>query len=83
MENKKDLYGLIPGFVQRITRVDISCPPDIVKVQKQLFPTTLQTIKYIFKHDLFKFYRGSSMSYFVIDIERSIQFYILEKLKKM
>lgn len=76
--------NLIPGLIQGITRVSISYPADVVKIhmQKQLFPSTFETIKYIFKNDKYKFYRGSSMAYVTISFERSLQFYYMEKYSK-
>jgi solute carrier family 25 carnitine/acylcarnitine transporter 20/29 len=84
MEDNKNLYYLLPGFFQGLTRVSISYPADIVKVQmqKQLFPNTISTIKYILKNDIFKFYRGSSIAFLTISIERSLQYYYLEKINK-
>ena len=83
MENN-NLKELLPGLFQGLTRVSISYPADVVKVQmqKQLHNNTLSTIKYIIKNDIFKFYRGSSISFFTIGIERSLQFYYLEKINK-
>ena len=50
---KNELFGLLPGLFQGITRVFISYPADVVKIQmqKQLFTTTKETIK--IKIDLF------------------------------
>ena len=57
---KNELFGLLPGLFQGITRVSISYPADVVKIQmqKQLFTTTSETIKHIIKNDIKKFYRG-------------------------
>ena len=81
---KNELLGLLPGLFQGITRVFISYPADVVKVQmqKQLFTTTKETIKYIIKNDIRKFYRGSSISFVTVGIERSLQYYYLEKINK-
>jgi solute carrier family 25 carnitine/acylcarnitine transporter 20/29 len=84
IDEKNNLYKLLPGFFQGLTRVTISYPADVVKVQmqKQLFPNTYVTIKHILKNDMFKFYRGSSIAYITISLERSLQFYYLEKIQK-
>jgi solute carrier family 25 carnitine/acylcarnitine transporter 20/29 len=81
---KNELLGLLPGLFQGITRVFISYPADVVKVQmqKQLFTTTKETIKYIIKNDTRKFYRGSSISFVTVGLERSLQYYYLEKINK-
>jgi solute carrier family 25 carnitine/acylcarnitine transporter 20/29 len=84
MSEKKDFRGLIPGFLQGITRVTISYPADVVKVQMQkLIYTKLSTaIRTIVTTDPFKLYRGSSIAYATIGIGRSIEFYFLEQLNK-
>ena len=81
---KNELFGLLPGLFQGLTRVLISYPADVVKVQmqKQLFTTTKETVKYIIKNDIRKFYRGSSISFVTIGLERSLQYYYLEKINK-
>lgn len=84
MEEKKDLKNLIPGLMQGLTRVSISYPFDVVKVnmQKLYFKNSYEAALSILKTDPFKFYRGSSLSYTTIGLERSIQYYYLEKLNK-
>lgn len=84
MENHKDIYGLIPGLMQGLTRVTISYPVDVIKVQmqKQLYNNSIDAIKNTLKYDIGKFYRGSSISYFTIGLERSLQYYYLEKINK-
>jgi len=74
---------LIPGFIQGLTRVTISYPFDTVKVymQKNLYNNTYDTIKNIIKTDPKIFYRGSSVTYTIIPIDRSLQFYLAEKYK--
>ena len=81
---KNELLGLIPGLFQGLTRVSISYPADVVKIQmqKQLFTTTTETVKHIIKNDIKKFYRGSSISFVTIGLERSLQYYYLEKINK-
>ncbi len=83
-ETNNLLYLLIPGFMQGITRVTISYPFDVVKInmQKMNYNNTFSAFKHIFKTDIFRFYRGSSLLYTTIGIERSIQFYLLEKFNK-
>jgi solute carrier family 25 carnitine/acylcarnitine transporter 20/29 len=81
---KNELFGLLPGLFQGITRVFISYPADVVKIQmqKQLFTTTKETIKHTIKNDIRKFYRGSSISFVTVGLERSLQYYYLEKINK-
>ncbi len=79
-----ELKQLIPGFLQGITRVTISYPFDVIKtnMQKLYFKTTKETLSNIVKTDPFKLYRGSSLSYCSVGVERSVQFYLLEKMNK-
>jgi hypothetical protein len=79
-----EYYQFIPGFMQGITRVTISYPFDVVKInmQKMHYNNTYNAFKEIFKTDPIKFYRGASLSYTTIGIERSLQFYLLEKFNK-
>lgn len=81
---KNELLGLLPGLFQGITRVLISYPADVIKIQmqKQLFTTTRKTVNYIIKNDIRKFYRGSSISFVTVGLERSLQYYYLEKINK-
>jgi Mitochondrial carrier protein len=80
----EELLYFIPGFMQGITRVTISYPFDVIKVNMQTnkFDNTINTIKYLLKNDIFRFYRGSTFSYVSVSLERSIQFYFMEKLNK-
>ncbi len=75
---------LLPGLFQGLTRVTISYPADVLKVQmqKQIYPDTISAIKNIAKTDPFKFYRGSSICYTIIGFDRSLQFYFAEKFNK-
>jgi solute carrier family 25 carnitine/acylcarnitine transporter 20/29 len=84
MSETNKLYSLIPGFMQGITRVTISYPFDVMKInmQKMHYNSTFSAFKHIFKNDTFKFYRGASLLYTTIGIERSLQFYFLEKFNK-
>jgi hypothetical protein len=79
-----ELGNLLPGLLQGITRVSISYPADVVKVQmqKNLHSTTLGTVQHVLKTDMRKFYRGSSIAFVTIGIERSLQYYYLEKMNK-
>jgi hypothetical protein len=79
-----DYYNLIPGFVQGMVRVTISYPFDSVKVymQKGIYPSTISAFKNIVKSDPRILYRGSSLSFTVIPMDRSIQFFMAEKLNK-
>ena len=76
--------NLLPGFCQGITRVTISYPFDVIKInmQKLIFKNTIESITHIYKNDPYKFYRGSFLSYTSVSLERSIQFYFLEKMNK-
>ena len=82
---KTELFKLIPGFCQGITRVTISYPFDVIKVnlQKLLFKNTYETVSFLIKNDIFRFYRGSSLSYISVGIERSVQFYLMEKMNNL
>lgn len=74
---------LLPGFIQGLTRVSISYPFDTIKIymQKNHYKNTYDTLKNIFKVDPKILYRGSSLTYTIIPIDRSIQFYLAEKYK--
>lgn len=79
-----DIYLLLPGFCQGLTRVTISYPFDVIKVQmqKMLYKNNIDAVKDIIKTDKFKLYRGASISYLSVGVDRSIQFYLMEKLNK-
>ena len=79
-----ELANLLPGLLQGVTRVGISYPADVVKVQmqKNLHSTTIETVRHILKTDIQKLYRGSSIAFVTIGIERSLQYYYLEKMNK-
>ena len=78
------MFNLMPGLLQGITRVGISYPADVVKVQmqKNLHSTTIGTVQHVLKTDIGKFYRGSSIAFVTIGIERSLQYYYLENMNK-
>ena len=79
----EDLKYLIPGAVQGFVRSLISYPFEVIKTQMQIQnKSTFKTIKYIYKNDIFKFYRGIGVPLVQIPFERSIQFYIYEKTKE-
>jgi solute carrier family 25 carnitine/acylcarnitine transporter 20/29 len=83
-EQNNKYIQFIPGLIQGLTRVTISYPVDIIKVnmQKQIYKNSFEALKDIYKRDINKFYRGSSISYITIGLERSIQYYYLEKINK-
>ena len=78
----EEIINLIPGFIQGITRVTISYPFDVIKVnmQKMIYSNIKQSLLTIYKTDPYKFYRGSSLCYFTVGIERSIQYSFIEKM---
>ena len=82
---KSEFLKLVPGFCQGITRVTISYPFDVIKVnlQKLLFKNSYEAIFFLIKNDIFRFYRGSSLSYMSVSIDRSIQFYLMEKMNNL
>ena len=82
---KSEILKLVPGFCQGLTRVTISYPFDVVKVnlQKLLFKNSYEATIFLIKNDIFRFYRGSSLSYVSVGIDRSIQFYLMEKMNKL
>lgn len=84
MNNKSEIYNMIPGFMQGITRVTISYPFDVVKIQlqKMHYNNTISAFINIIKIDPFKLYRASLLTYTTVGLERSLQFYYLEKLNK-
>ena len=84
MHPQESLYNLLPGLCQGLTRVTISYPFDVIKVnmQKNVFSSTKEAIMHICKNDPWRFYRGSTFSYFSVSLERSLQFYYMERLNK-
>ena len=80
----EEIINLIPGFIQGITRVTISYPFDVMKVnmQKLIHNNIKESFLKIYKTDPYKFYRGSSLCYFTVGIERSIQYSVIEKMNK-
>jgi hypothetical protein len=74
---------LIPGFLQGITRVFISYPFDYIRtnLQTQKYSSILDYIKKD-KPSLRMLYRGSSIPFITVPIDRSIQFSIFERLSK-
>jgi hypothetical protein len=73
----------IPGFIQAIVRVTISYPFDTIKIYSQKNgKTPLRNFIRNFKYNRSSFYRGSSIIYISISIERSIQFKYYEYFNK-
>ena len=74
---------LIPGFLQGITRVLISYPFDYIRtnIQTQEYKNI---ISYIYQKKLTvkDAYRGCTIQLVSIPIDRSIQFYLFEKISK-
>jgi solute carrier family 25 (mitochondrial carnitine/acylcarnitine transporter), member 20/29 len=79
-----DYKRLLPGLAQGLTRVTISYPFDVIKsnMQKLHFETFRGALTYYKKNPLV-LYRGSALSYTTVGIERSLQFYYLEKLNTL
>jgi solute carrier family 25 carnitine/acylcarnitine transporter 20/29 len=79
-----EYLAFVPGFVQGIVRVGISYPFDSLKVymQKGIYKSTLSCLLNIIRKDIKTLYRGSSLSFIFISIDRSIQYYFTEKLNK-
>ncbi len=74
----------IPGALQALTRVTISYPMDVIKtICQSENKKPLDIFKEIMKSDKKKFFRGSSLPYFYITLERSIQFKFYEELNKI
>jgi hypothetical protein len=80
----KDYINLLPGLMQGITRVCISYPFDVLKINMQanIFQNNKEALSHIFKNDIFRLYRGSSFMFLNIGMERSIQYYVMEKYNK-
>ncbi|MBM3204169.1 MC/SLC25 family protein [Candidatus Woesearchaeota archaeon] len=70
----------LPGIMLGITRVTISYPFEFVKtnMQKNIYSNVFIAFK---NSSITKLYRGSSLYYISVPIDRSLQFYICEKLK--
>jgi solute carrier family 25 carnitine/acylcarnitine transporter 20/29 len=80
-----NILDLLPGFFQGITRVTISYPFDVVKVnmQKDFNSNFYSTVTNLIKTDIRRFYRGSAFSYFSVSFERAIQFYCIERMNEV
>jgi hypothetical protein len=74
---------LIPGLLQGITRVLISYPFDYIRtnIQTQEYKSIFSYI-YQKKLTVKDAYRGSSIQLVSVPIDRSIQFYLFEKISK-
>ena len=75
---------LIPGFLQGVTRVIISYPFDYIRThaQTQKYESFQDIIK---KNKLIKLrdvYRGCHIPLITVPLDRALQFYIFERLKK-
>lgn len=77
------MEDIIPGFIQGISRVCISYPFDVIKInmQKNKYNSSWSALKNILVNDYRKLYRGSTLSFISIPFDRSIQYYLLEKYK--
>ena len=75
------LKELIPGLAQGIVRVGVSYPFDAIKVymQKGVYVSTWDCLKNI---NLKVLYRGSQLSFILIPIDRSFQYFLAEDIKK-
>lgn len=84
MDDSREYLPLIPGFVQGFVRVGISYPFDSLKVymQKGIHLSTISCFKNIMRQDPTILYRGASLSFVIIPIDRSIQYFLAEKLNK-
>lgn len=77
-------WGLVPGFVQGIVRVGVSYPFDSMKVymQKGIYRSTISAFSNIIKTDPVVLFRGSSVSFVVVPIDKSVKYYCIERLNK-
>lgn len=82
MSLKTSLYQYIPGYLQGFVKITLSYPFDTIKVQMQkgLYPTMKATFFDLLKNDPKKFYRGSTLPYIIIPIERAIYYRYAERL---
>lgn len=76
-----DYLNLIPGFLQGISRVCVSYPFDFLKIsiQSGKLKNNHEAIEYLKKTNVKNFYKGSSMIFLSVGLERSLQFYFMEK----
>jgi len=76
-----DLVNLIPGFLQGVSRVFASYPFDFLKIsiQSGKLKNNHEAIEYLKKTNIRNLYRGSSMIFLSVGLERSLQFYFMEK----
>lgn len=74
------MENIIPGFVQGLARVTFSYPFDVVKInmQQNKYDTCVIAFKKIIGENPKKLYKGASLSYMTIPIDRTIQYYFLE-----
>ncbi len=80
----QDIKDFLPGWCQGVTRVFISYPFDALKVfmQKSSNQNLAQILWHKLKTDPRSLYRGASLGFLIIPLDRSIQFFLLERLKK-
>jgi hypothetical protein len=85
MNSEFELLNLLPGLIQGIVRVSISYPFDVIKtnIQKNTNENILYIIKHFVTNQPYRLYRGSLLSYISVGIDRSLQYYLLEKLNRL
>lgn len=76
-----DYLNLIPGFLQGVSRVCVSYPFDFLKIsiQSGKLKNNHEAIEFLKKTNIRNLYRGSSMIFLSVGLERSLQFYFMEK----
>lgn len=76
-----DYLTLIPGFLQGVSRVCVSYPFDFLKIsiQSGKLKNNHEAIEFLKKTNIRNLYRGSSMIFLSVGLERSLQFYFMEK----
>jgi len=76
-----EFFNFIPGFLQGISRVCVSYPFDFFKIsiQSGKIKNNYEAIDYIRKTNLKNIYKGSSIVFLSVGLERSFQFYFMEK----
>lgn len=76
-----DYLNLIPGFLQGVSRVCVSYPFDFLKIsiQSGKLKNNDEAIQYLKKTNIKNIYRGSSIVFLSVGLERSLQFYFMEK----
>lgn len=77
-ENKHNIYNLLPGYIQGITRVCISYPFDYVRIYKQ----TNKEINIQKEVRSLGLFRGILLPIIVTPLDRAVSFYMYEYFKK-